>query len=253
MTLELAIPEPVLVSLVFVRVLAVVLLAPVFSHQSVSMRIRTALAFGLALLIAPGIAQNGVLPGSLVLAVMSEFTMGMAIGLVGAMVLAPVGLMAEVVSVQGGLAAATALDPTSEASSVVLGGLMRLTATLLFLAIDGHHEVIRALWLSFDHVPLGTWPAVESLGAIALFGGVIFEAGLRLAAPLTIVLLVSNVVVGSLGRLVPQLNLMSLQLPAQIALTLSLIAIGAGNFLEAVAVGIGSMLELGLGTALGGY
>ena len=253
MTFELAIPEPVLVSLVFVRVLAVMLLAPVFSHQAVSIRVRAALAFGLALLIAPGIVAKGVVPSSLMLAVMSEFTMGMAIGLVSALVLAPVGLMAEVVSVQGGLAAATALDPTSDAASVVLGGLMRLTATLLFLSIDGHHEVIRALWLSFDHVPLGTWPAAESLAAIASFGGVIFEAGLRLAAPLTIVLLVSNVVVGSLGRLVPQLNLMSLQLPAQIALTLSLIAIGAGTFFEAVTNDIGSMLGLGLGTALGGY
>lgn len=252
MTVEIPMAEPVLIALVFVRVIGLMMLAPVFAHGAVSIRIRAALAFGLALVVAPGAAESAALPDMLAVAVLSELAVGVSIGFVSALVLAPVAVMAEVVSVQGGLGAAMALDPSSDSSSVVLAALLRSTAIVLFLAIGGHHEVIRALWHSFEAIPVGSWLALSSLASITALGGVVFETGLRLAAPLTILLLVSNVVVGALGRTIPQLNLISLQLPAQIAVTLGVLAIGAGVFIDSVAGEVAFVLDRGLGAVFGG-
>jgi flagellar biosynthetic protein FliR len=252
MTIEIPIAEPVLVSLVFVRVTSLMLMAPVFAHGAVSMRIRASLALGLALLVAPGAVDAARLPDSLAMAVVSELFVGLAIGFVSALVLAPVTFMSEIVSVQGGLGAASALDPSSEAPSVVIAALMRFAALILFLAIGGHHEVIRALWLSFEAIPVGSWLSLSSIASIASLGSVVFETGLRLAAPLTILLLASNLVVGALGRTIPQLNLISIQLPAQIALTLAVLALGAGVFIDSVAGEVAYVLDRGLGAVFEG-
>ena len=247
MTVALPIEEPLWVVLVFVRVAAVLIVAPLFGHPALSMRIRAGLALAVSLALAPGVSVGRELPESLVAVVICEFAVGAAIGFCASLVFAAIGFMAEVISLQGGLGAAAALDPTSEASSVVVAAMLRTFALLLFLAIGGHHEVIRATWLSFERVPLGGPIAIDSFREIAALGSFVFETGFRLAAPLTVVLLVANLVVGALGRMIPQFNLISLQLPAQVALTLLMIGIGAGVMVDS----IGGVLQGGLEQAVG--
>ena len=122
-----------------------------------------------------------------------------------------------------------------------------LGAFMLFL-VSG----IGAVVLSFELLPpAGAGPVAAGLGGVAALGGGIFEVAVRLAAPFTAVMLVTNLAVGMLGRAIPQLNLMSLQLPAQIAITLLLLALGAGPFTEALAAAIRDHLPLGLEALVG--
>ena len=253
MTFDLIGVDPVSVALVFVRVLGVMLLAPLFAHRAVPVRVRATVAMGMALLVGPSLpAAPAVEAGGLAGAVIAELVVGFAIGLVSALVFASLEFMGEVVSVQGGLGAAAALDPNSESASLVFSALMRVFGLIVFLAMGGHHLIIRALWHSFEALPVGAALENLSFGEIASLGSIVFETGLRLAAPLTIVLLVSNVVVGVLGRVIPQLNLMSLQLPAQIALTLLIVGLSAGVFLDGLAARFEADLELVFATVLGG-
>ena len=61
-------------------------------------------------------------------------------------------------------------------------------------------------------------------------GGVLFEVAVRIAAPVTAAMLLANIAVGILGRTIPQLNLMALQLPAHVGVTLLLMGVGASLF-----------------------
>ena len=252
MTFDLIGVDPVSVALVFVRVLGVMLLAPLFAHRAVPVRVRATVAMGMALLVGPSLSEAPTVASSgLVGAVLAELVVGFAIGFVSALVFASLEFMGEVVSIQGGLGAASALDPNSESASLVFSALMRVFGLIVFLAIGGHHQVIRALWHSFEAMPVGTGLSVFSLGEIASLGSIVFETGLRLAAPLTIVLLVSNLVVGVLGRVIPQLNLMSLQLPAQIALTVLIVGLSAGVFLDGLAARFDADLAVAFAAVLG--
>ena len=235
MTLTVPIPELLPFGLAFVRIAGLLIAAPVFGHRMVPARVRAALALLLALVLAPVVDVDPLMLGSLGWVVVVELLLGLAIGFAGSLIFAAVAFMAEIVSVQGGLGAASVLDPTSESSSVIVAALMRSFAILVFLAIDGHHQVIRALAASYVQVPIGSEVPLSSMAAVASLGGLVFEAGLRLATPLTVILFVSNIVVGILGRTIPQLNLITLQLPAQVALTLFVIAISAGVFIDSMA------------------
>jgi flagellar biosynthetic protein FliR len=251
-TFSLPIAPLVAFGLVSVRLLAFLLTAPLFSHAAIPMRVRAAFALLLAASLAPGVAPPPELqPAALALAALAEVLVGACLGLGAGLLFAAVGLMAEVASVQGGLAAAAALDPTSGATSVALGALAEIAALLVFLAVDGHHDLLRAFARSLELLPPGS-DALPALARAPELGASLFANGLRLSAPYTGALLLSNVLVGVLGRTIPQLNLMSVQLPAQVAIVIGLFALGAAPFCDAVASGSALDIERVLGVLAGG-
>jgi flagellar biosynthetic protein FliR len=230
------IPEDQLVAfgLASIRLIAFVLTAPFFSHAAIPGRVRGALAILLAVALAPSHVDVALNPIALAAAAIGEALIGAALGIAASAPFAALGLAAETASVQGGLGAAAALDPASDASTTALASLAEGVALLVFLAVGGHLELLRGLAQGFAWIPPGGL-ALDALGRIAELGANVFLDGLRFAAPYTGALLLSNVVVGLLGRTIPQLNLMSVQLPAQIAIVLGLLAIGAAPFCDAVA------------------
>ena len=242
--------------LAMVRVLGVLLVAPVFSHAMIPMRVRAALAFVTTWSMV-GLWSGGAVPApeaaALAGAVLQEALIGATLGFATGLVFSGFALMGEFASVQGGLGAATVLDPTSGTSTVVLTSLVQLFALVLFLALDGHHVVLRGLALSFEHFPLGATDGlhVSTLVRVASLAGVIFEVAVRLAAPVTAVMVLSNVAVGMLGRAIPQLNLMALQLPAQVGITLLILGLAAGPFTNAAVATLARVTDRAVATVLG--
>lgn len=244
-------------ALAMVRLLALFLVAPFFSHVLLPMRIRVALAFA-ATWATAGIWSGAELPlmavGPAAAAVAHEALVGATLGFATGLVFSGIALLGEFASIQGGLGAASVIDPTSGASSVVLTSLMQLFAVVLFLAVDGHHHVLHALVLSFQHLPLGGSGATlqaEVFAAVASLGAIVFEVAVRLAAPVTAVMLLSNLAVGMLGRAIPQLNLMALQLPAHIGVTLLILGLAAGPFSDAMAETLSRLTERAIDVTLG--
>lgn len=242
--------------LAMVRLTALLLTGPFFNHRMIPMKVRVGLAFFIALAGGERFGEAGdptlLSTGGLWMAVGREVLIGAMIGFASGLVFSGLALMGEFASIQGGLGAATVLDPTSGASSVVLTSIMQIFGLMIFLAIDGHHEVVRGLVLSFAVFPLGQ-PGipVESLGSLAQLGSVIFRVAVHLAAPVTAAMVVSNVAVGILGRAIPQLNLMALQLPAHVATTLLIIGVGAGPLTDVMARTITNHTHEAIGVVLG--
>lgn len=217
-----------------VRLLALFSVVPVFAHVAVPARVRVALAMLVAWSLAPqgaaGLEDESLLGWTRL--VLAEGMTGLALGFGVRLVFAAFDLLGEFVSVQGGLGAASVIDPASGASSLVLASTLQVFTWLLFLAMDGHHEVLRAAALSYRELPVGgAGPDASAWLALAGLGSTIFETALRLAAPITAAMLVANLAVGILGRTIPQLNLMMLQLPAQVAVSLGMLGVGAATLL----------------------
>lgn len=221
-----------------VRTLAMFMAAPIFGQNTVPIRVRVGLGLAFALVAAP-LAESAPWVGGSVLAlgalVANEVLIGVTLGFglrLIFMIFAPLG---EVISIQGGLGAATALDPTYGTSSPVLGTLLQAGGVIIFMTVEGHHALLRGLAGSFDRLPLGeTLLGQDQFSGIFALGTSIFEFTAMLAAPVLAVMLVTNVGVGILGRAIPQLNLIAVQLPAQIAITLAVLALAAAPLSEAI-------------------
>lgn len=242
--------------LIMTRIVALLVTAPFFSHSLIPMRVRAGLAFGVAL--AAG-TRFGTAPDPLLLTAFGawglmarEVLIGGLLGFSAGLVFTGLALMGEFASIQGGLGAAKVLDPMSGASSVVLTSIIQVFGVLIFLAIDGPADLLRGLALSFAVFPVGQMTFdTGAFESVVQLGAVIFQIAVHLAAPVTAAMIVSNVAVGILGRAIPQLNLMALQLPAHVATTLLILGLGAGPLTDAMARTLRSFTDEAIGAALG--
>ena len=147
-----------------------------------------------------------------------------------------------------GLALAEVSDPSMPEASSAVGGLLRLVAVVVFLAIGGHRALLGGLLATFDAVPPLAFPPAEALLAtvVAMLGAA-FVLALKLAAPVLIAVLISMVAMGLLQRTSPQFNLFSTGLPLQAMLGLLVLA-GTMGVLGPLMDAAASQLTRGLQT-----
>ena len=204
------------------RVLAVLAAAPVLGQSRIPVRIRIGLGLGLVIVLAPTLpAPPPIAPassaGMLILA--SQVVIGLAIGLALRLVFTAVEMAGDLIGLQMGLGFAMFYDPGNVQHTPILGQFMGLLATLTFLAINGHLMVIAALAESFHALPIAATPVGANLfEALAKHGAIVFVAGLQLALPLIVTMLVVNLSLGVLTRAAPQLNVFAVGFPLTIAI-----------------------------------
>jgi flagellar biosynthesis protein FliR len=96
-----------------------------------------------------------------------------------------------------------------------LGQYFAVVLTVIFLALGGHLLWIRLVVDSYQIFPPGeTWLGQERINLVLGFAGTMFATAVSIALPVTLVLLVVQLVTGVLSRSAPALNLFALGLPA---------------------------------------
>jgi flagellar biosynthetic protein FliR len=137
-----------------------------------------------------------------------------------------VQLGGQLAGTQMGFGLVNLIDPQSNAHVTVIAEWQQLIALLVFLALDVHHVLLRALVESFHAAPPGAvaLTAIGVQGAVAL-SGELFGLGVRIAAPVMIALLMSNGALGVLARTIPQLNVFVVGFPVHVGV--GLVMLGA--------------------------
>jgi len=204
------------------RVLAVLAAAPVLGQTRIHSRVRIGLAIGIVLVIAPSlppmpsVAADSAM-GLLILCY--QLIIGLAIGFALRLVFTAVEMAGDLIGLQMGLGFAMFYDPTNVQHTPILGQFLGLLATLVFLAINGHLLIISALVDSFHTLPITLEPLQGGFfQTLARHGAIIFLAGLQLALPLIVTLLVVNLALGVLTRAAPQLNIFAVGFPVTLSI-----------------------------------
>ncbi|WP_263768706.1 flagellar biosynthetic protein FliR [Propionivibrio soli] len=231
------------------RTLSLLVAAPPFNNAGLTGRTRLILGLAITFAIAPGIDQvPAIEPASAMgLLIMAEqMLIGFAMGFSMRLIFSAVDLAGNIFSTQMGLGFATSYDPMSTSQTPVVSELIGFLALLLFLSIDGHLMVLSTLAESFNVLPIGALPKSTSWGNIANAVAIVFSAGLLLVLPIIVALLITNVALGVLGRVSPQLNLIVIGFPVTIALGFAALYVSLpyliNPFLEFFEIGLRSML-----------
>lgn len=217
----------------FCRIMAVLLLAPVFNHKALSTRARLLLGLILALALAPAlppvVAVDVLSPAGLLLS-LEQIAFGMLLGLALQLVFSVFTVVGELISTQMGMSMARINDPVNGVSSTSLVyQLYYLLLALMFLAIDGHLLVVSVLFQSFSHWPVGSgfdYPGFETLVRAI---GWLFSAALLLALPMVFCMIMVQFCFGLLNRISPAMNLFSLGFPITILVGLCCIYLTLPN------------------------
>jgi flagellar biosynthetic protein FliR len=147
----------------------------------------------------------------LVISIIYQILIGIVFGLVIHVVFQAFVLAGQVLAMQMGLGFAQLVDPQNGISVTALGQLYMMTATLLYLSINGHLFVINALMESFQTIPvmLTDFQALQ-YQEIINFGGFMFVYGLKIALPAIVALLITNIAFGIMTKAAPQINIFTL-------------------------------------------
>lgn len=131
----------------------------------------------------------------------------------------------RILDTQTGFGVAGIFDPATGSVAPITGTLFGMAAVCLFLAMNGHHVLIRALAASAEAFPPGG--ALEGIdwGAALAQGGVMFSYGLVLAAPVMSALLLADLTMTVFARSMPQLNVFIMGFPLKIMMGLAGLAV----------------------------
>ena len=203
---------------VMARIGAAMLAAPFFGSANVPPQVRVVVTGAVAVFVCSWThvaAPPALLSLAGVVAMVGELTIGLALGFVLQLAFAAPTVAAEIIGGAMGMSLATSIDPTSGAHSPALGQYFAVTLTVVFLAFGGHLQWLALIVRSYETFPPGAaWPGAGHLLEIAGFGSALFATALGIALPITVVLLLVQVLAGVLSRSAPSLNLFSLGLPA---------------------------------------
>lgn len=205
---------------VMVRIGAAFLAAPIFGAMTVPVQLRIVMAGAISVFVlawTPVVVPAELLSLQGVLALLGEIVIGLAFGFVLQLSFAAPVIAAEQIAGSMGMAMATAVDPNTGAQSGALGQYFTLVLTLIFLGIGGHLLWLRLIIDSYVALPPGgDWFGAEQGWLVASFAGQMFVTAVAIALPVTLALLLVQLVTGVLSRSAPSLNLFSLGLPAGI-------------------------------------
>ncbi len=216
---------------VLTRMSGLMLAAPVFGSREVPPQIRALLAFALSLVILP--TQWSALvsvPSSLVelvLLIGGELLVGFTLGLGVMTLFAGVQIGGQIVSQTGGISAADIFNPGFDTNVPIISQFYYMFAMAVFLLIGGHQQVMAALLDTFQSLPPGAATVTDSVvESVVRLITQSFALGVRTAAPATTALLLATLVLGLVGRTLPQLNLMALGFGLNAIVMMLLLAVG---------------------------
>ena len=229
-----AAPDTVFVFLmIFCRIGTMIMLMPALGEISVPGRIRLTFAVTLTAILMPLVQDNyGTLPatpGLLAGAIVSEFLIGLMIGGTARLLMTALQIAGTIIAFQTGLAFAQNVDPTQGIQSALVGSFMSVVAVTMIFATDLHYLLIAvmndsyALFKPGAPLPVGDFLQVVT-GVIA--GS--FKLGVQLSAPFLVFGLVFYMGLGILSRLMPQLQVFFIALPANIFLGFLLLMVLLG-------------------------
>lgn len=226
--------------LILLRFLGVFLLSPFFSSTNVPMNIKLLLALVISLAFYPYLQKNlGPFPmetSLIFMAVIRETSIGLLLGLGCYLTFEAIALGAHFIGYQMGLGAANQMDPQNHNQVTVMVPLQSLIALMIFLALNMHHSLIALFIRSYEVT--ASFSNMTSEGPLFQWlirvTSELFVLSIQMAAPFTLVLTISQIALGVLSRLIPQMNVFLLSFPITVLLGLATFYLVAPEYLDKI-------------------
>jgi flagellar biosynthesis protein FliR len=199
--------------LVFVRAGAFLSILPIFTMLNVPVQLRVALAALVAVLVAPTLPVFPLSNLALidwVGLIAREILCGLVIGFVTRMIFFASDFAGQLISNEMGLNLASMFDPVNARPTQAPGMVMFLLTCVMMMSLDMHHWLLTGFQYTYALVPIGQASLREALFTNILdHTSRVFVVGLQIAGPLIAASFLALLLLGFLGRLVPQMNIFS--------------------------------------------
>ena len=163
------------------------------------------------------LTMSALLPG-----LAGELAVGMVIGFAAHMVFAGLQFAGHLISLQIGLSFVNTVDPQTSNRSTTFSIYENFLGMMLFLGFNGHHWFIEAIGKSLFLLPPYSMrfsgefikQTIEVLGSV-------FVIGFQVSAPVVAILILTDTVLGIIGRNAPQIHIWIIGAPIKVLVGLS--------------------------------
>lgn len=224
------------------RLAGLMVIAPFWSLASIPRTVRGALIVVLAGLLLPT-SPKAAFPQqvlSIPIPLLSEFVIGLGIGLAASVVVNALALASEVVALQTGLSLGQVISPTIDTGGPAMSQLYGLLGMAVFVSVGGPAACLASVARSLEQIPPGTMIAFDGGGmALLKVTGQLFGDAIRIAAPVMVAVTVTNVAISIISRAVPQLNAMAMSFAVTLGVGLMMFGVSLPLVVRAVGRWVG--------------
>lgn len=231
---------------VLVRVTSLLAFLPIFGDRTIPPIVKLLFGLAFSFVVYPVAWSRGVRVDMAVMestsrtvwAIFSDMAFGMMVGFVARWIFDAAQFAGHFAGTTMGYSMGSILDPNSETQTVALAHLLYLLTALLFLSLDGHHIYLSAILESFRLVPLAGVKLFVHGDSVVRYmidmSAEVIVLGLKLCAPVLVVLLLINLTFGILSRAVPQMNILAVSFSVNIVVGLFVVLVSLPSFVSMV-------------------
>ncbi|QAT39963.1 fused FliR family export protein/FlhB family type III secretion system protein [Clostridium sp. JN-9] len=234
---------------VFIRLTAFFVTVPVFFPKGTPIAVKTAVVLVLSYALMPGVYTSNVPAinsmGLFVTFAINEVITGLTLGFITNLCFNFIRFAGSLIDLQIGFGMITMYDPNSNSNTTLMEHLMYWIGIIIFLTIDGHHMLIRQLIDSFNYVHIGGFVLYQdSIREIVKAFAEFFAIGIKIAIPIVLIILLTDLTLGLVARAVPQLNVMILGLPIKIVVGLAVFSLALPLIINLIVKSFTSMPDV---------
>jgi flagellar biosynthetic protein FliR len=217
---NLALSQLQIILIEFTRISSIFLTAPIIGSRNVPILVKISFSLLLTLLIYSITPKNFNLPDDLfsyLILIFQQIILGVIIGYLSYLVFAAMQLAGQIIDLQMGFGIVNVIDPMSNTQVSIIGQFQFILGILIFLSLNGHHFLFKALVDSFYLTPLTSISISEvTVSKISALFFNMFLIAFKIAGPATLALFLTNITLGFIARTIPQINVFIVGLPLNI-------------------------------------
>lgn len=194
------------------------LTVPFFSAPGAPVAMRGGLALAVALILYPRYGAQAEIASGYALAWLTamEVVTGIFLGGLVRVLFAALQLAGQLAGFGIGLSLARVIDPGAATEDSLGPTLFQYVGLMLFIGVGGHRELLAAIIESYRYLPLGQ-ASVDAnvVSQVVTLVSQMFQVGLRLAAPVSAVLFLVDILLALGNRVVPQIPILLVGMPVK--------------------------------------
>jgi len=212
--------------MVLLRISGFFMSTPIFFPKFSPPMVKVGFCVMFTFLILPGVNYENVNlitdNGTLIIFCISEVVTGLTLGYLTKFCFFSAQMAGQLMDFQVGFSMMSIFDPVSNENVTLLGRLLYWTSIVMFFVVDGHHMLIRAIITSFSVVEIGKFILFQETAMMMVSVFIqFFTLGLKIAIPIILIIIVTDLCMGLVSRTVPSLNIIILGMPIKILVGLS--------------------------------
>jgi flagellar biosynthetic protein FliR len=226
--MTISVAQAQLFFLAFTRIMAIIIHVPVFGGQNIPTQVRIGLGFALAVVLIPWVplSPDAAAIGSWAygVSIAKEILIGTLIGFSADLAFGAIQMAGSAMGMGSGFESSRIFNPALGEAGSAFDQIFVITATMIFLTIDGHHLVLIAMKNTFDILPLNGSLPFNGLEAIMKTTSMFIATGIHMALPVMAALVLTDLTLGLLARVAPQVQVYFLGLPVKVVM--AMVALG---------------------------